>query len=236
MDNSNHRCDGRAWAINGHFLTQRMTGVQRSPTKSSPRSMNGLGTIERLGDDRAARLALRLIVPPAADAMSSFARIGICRTRFGSGHACDQFILPFYARSGLLRLGNFGAMVSPKHIVCIHDANVFLCPESYSRAFRLAYCGLLPWVGRRARRVATVSGFFADMLEKYGVCRGKKKDFHRTQRSRTCRALGCDTGAASFARSAGASLRAVVGRQRQAQEHRCRSRAGPGLSMRRGST
>jgi glycosyltransferase involved in cell wall biosynthesis len=168
MDNSNHRGDGRAWAINGRFLTQRMTGVQRYAHEI----VTALD--ERLADDRAAGLALRLIVPPAADAMPSLARIGICRTRFGSGHAWDQFILPFYARSGLLSLGNFGPVISPKHIVCIHDVNIFVCPESYSRAFRLTYRGLLPWVGRRARRVATVSRFSADMLEKYGVCRGEK--------------------------------------------------------------
>jgi glycosyltransferase involved in cell wall biosynthesis len=56
----------------------------------------------------------------------------------------------------------------------------------------------------------------------------RRKDLHCTQRSRTCPALGCDAGAASFARSAGASLRAVVGQQRRAQEHRFSSR--PGLS------
>jgi glycosyltransferase involved in cell wall biosynthesis len=168
MDNSNRRGDGPGWAINGRYLTQRMTGVQRYAHEIVA------ALDERLADDRAARLASRLIVPPAADAMPSLARIGICRTRFGSGHAWDQFILPFYARSGLLSLGNFGPLVSPKHIVCIHDVNTFVCPESYSRAFRLTYRGLLPWVGRRARRVATVSRFSADMLEKYGVCRGEK--------------------------------------------------------------
>lgn len=168
MENSNHRGDGPDWAINGRFVTQRMTGVQRYAHEIVA------ALDEWLAHDRAAGLALRLVVPPTAEPMPSLARIGICRTRFGSGHAWDQFVLPLYARSGLLSLGNFGPVISPKHIVCIHDANTFVCPESYSRAFRLAYRGLLPWVGRRARRVATVSRFSADMLEKYGVCRGDK--------------------------------------------------------------
>jgi hypothetical protein len=55
--------------------------------------------------------------------------------------------------------------------VCIHDANVFIQPESYSRIFGLAYRSLMPLVGKRAKRVATVSQFSADMLVKYGVCR-----------------------------------------------------------------
>jgi hypothetical protein len=73
MENSNHRGDGRAWAINGRYLTQRMTGVQRYAHEIVA------ALDERLADDRAARLALRLVVTPAADAVPSLARIGICR-------------------------------------------------------------------------------------------------------------------------------------------------------------
>jgi glycosyltransferase involved in cell wall biosynthesis len=58
--------------------------------------------------------------------------------------------------------------------VCIHDANTFIQPESYSRAFGFAYRTLLPLIGRRASRVATVSRFSADMLVKYGVCQREK--------------------------------------------------------------
>src|SRR4029077_15143313 len=47
--------------------------------------------------------------------------------------------------------------------------NTFILPESYSRTFGLIYRRLLPWVGRSARRVATVSRFSADMLVKYGI-------------------------------------------------------------------
>jgi glycosyltransferase involved in cell wall biosynthesis len=172
MENSNTSTDASRpnWAINGRFVTQRMTGVQRYAHEIVA------ALDELLAQDRttAASFAMRLVMPPAAEALPTLAKIEICRTRFGSGHAWDQLILPLYARSGLLSLGNFGPVISPKHIVCIHDANTFVFPESYSRVFRLAYCSLLPWVGRRARRVATVSRFSADMLVKYGVCRREK--------------------------------------------------------------
>ena len=65
-------------------------------------------------------------------------------------------------------------MLARNHIVCIHDANTFIQPESYSRSFGLAYRTLLPLIGRRASRVATVSRFSADMLVKYGICRPEK--------------------------------------------------------------
>jgi glycosyltransferase involved in cell wall biosynthesis len=65
-------------------------------------------------------------------------------------------------------------VLAGNHIVCIDDANTFLEPESYSRTFGLAYRTLLPLIGRRASRVATVSQFSADMLVKYGVSRREK--------------------------------------------------------------
>jgi glycosyltransferase involved in cell wall biosynthesis len=95
-------------------------------------------------------------------------------TGFGAGHLWDQFVLPFHAGAGILSLGNFGPIYGRNHIVCIHDANTFIEPESYSRAFGLAYRTLLPLIGKRANRVATVSQFSADMLVKYGVCRREK--------------------------------------------------------------
>jgi glycosyltransferase involved in cell wall biosynthesis len=54
--------------------------------------------------------------------------------------------------------------------VCIHDANTFILPESYSAAFGRAYRTLLPVIGKTAKRVATVSQFSAEMLVKYGIC------------------------------------------------------------------
>jgi glycosyltransferase involved in cell wall biosynthesis len=170
MDKSGHRDNGSQWAINGRFLTQRMTGVQRYAFEI----VAALDDLLAQNREAAAVLAMRLFVPPGTVATPAFAKIGICRTRFGSGHAWDQFILPLYAPSGVLSLGNFGPVLARKHIVCIHDANTFILPESYSWSFGMVYRTLLPWVGRRARRVATVSQFSADMLVKYGVCRLEK--------------------------------------------------------------
>jgi glycosyltransferase involved in cell wall biosynthesis len=170
MESVERNADGRSWAINGRFVTQRMTGVQRYAHEIVA-ALDGLLAQNR---DAAADLAMRLVLPPGADAVPSFAKIGTRRTPLGSGHAWDQFILPFYAGAGVLSLGNFGPVLAQKHIVCIHDANTFILPESYSRSFGLAYRILLPRVGKRASRVATVSRFSADMLVKYGVCRQEK--------------------------------------------------------------
>lgn len=171
MKSLNNAVDRRlTWAINGRYVTQRMTGVQRYAYEI----VASLDEIFLNDGDVARRLGFQLVVPPGADVKPALSQIEVRRTKVGSGHAWDQFVLPWYATSGVLSLGNFGPVTARNHIVCIHDANTFIEPESYSRAFGLAYRTLLPLIGKRARKVATVSQFSADMLVKYGVCRREK--------------------------------------------------------------
>jgi glycosyltransferase involved in cell wall biosynthesis len=168
MKISNDRVAGPIWTINGRFLTQRMTGVQRYAYEI----VSALDAI--LLEAGGSAPGMRLTVPSGAHGRPQLSKIGIFQTRFGSGHAWDQCVLPFYARTGLLSLANFGPLWVQPHVVCIHDANTFILPESYSRVFRLAYRILLPLLGKRASRIATVSQFSADMLVKYRVCRREK--------------------------------------------------------------
>jgi glycosyltransferase involved in cell wall biosynthesis len=60
---------------------------------------------------------------------------------------------------GLLSLCNTGPLLSRKHIVCIHDANVWNAPQSYSLGFRTSYKALLPCLGKTASSISTVSNF-----------------------------------------------------------------------------
>jgi glycosyltransferase involved in cell wall biosynthesis len=160
----------RNWSINGRFLTQQMTGVQRYAFEIVA-AMDGI-----LAQDHAlaAALAMRLVVPPGVAATPALTTIGIRETRWGTGHAWDQLVLPFCGGSGVVSLGNFGPAFARNHIVCIHDANTFIEPESYSRSFGMAYRSLLPLIGRRARRIATVSRFSAEALARHGVCPPEK--------------------------------------------------------------
>jgi glycosyltransferase involved in cell wall biosynthesis len=168
MERSDPRGGGRSFAINGRFLTQRVTGVQRYAYEIVT------AIDELLSHGRYPAITLRLVLPPGAWITPSLSNIEIYRSRFGSGHAWDQAIVPFCAEAGVLSLGNFGPVFARNHIVCIHDANTFLLPESYARSFGLVYRSLLPLVGNRARRVATVSRFSANMLVRYGIAREEK--------------------------------------------------------------
>jgi glycosyltransferase involved in cell wall biosynthesis len=169
MKNSEKTFGKLDWGINGRFLTQRVTGVQRYAYEI----VMALDALLAQDEDLARRLAMCLIVPPGSK-RPALERIGYRQTGWGKGHAWDQLVLPFCARAGLLNLGNFGPMLGPNPIVCIHDANVYIEPDSYSRAFRMAYRVLLPLIGRRARRIGTVSRFSADALVRYGVCLAEK--------------------------------------------------------------
>jgi glycosyltransferase involved in cell wall biosynthesis len=170
MEKPDNRVDARSWAINGRFLSQRMTGVQRYAYEI----VAALDEILSQQGDSTGHADMRLVLPPGVRETPALAKIGICRTGFLSGHAWDQFVLPFYAGAGILSLGNFGPMLGRNQLVCIHDANTFVEPESYSRIFGMTYRTLLPLVGMQARRVATVSRFSADALVHYGVCREEK--------------------------------------------------------------
>jgi hypothetical protein len=174
---------------------------------------------------------MRLVVPPGAERIPCLSSIEICRTRFGSGHAWDQTVLALYAEAGVLSLGNFGSVFARNHVVCIHDANTFILPESYSRTFGLIYRTLLPLVGRRARRVATVSRFSADMLMKYGISREER--ISRAQRARARAAMGCEARPASAVGHVETSLHPLAGQEREAQERRYHPQTGASVRRNR---
>jgi glycosyltransferase involved in cell wall biosynthesis len=66
----------------------------------------------------------------------------------------------------LLSLCNLAPVSRKRQIVCIHDANVFNAPASYSFMFRNLYRTLLPLIAKRATAVTTVSRFSAKELSR----------------------------------------------------------------------
>jgi glycosyltransferase involved in cell wall biosynthesis len=118
-----------------------------------------LGGVERWARELSARLpALRperyeIATPPAALAHRA-------------GHAWEQGVLPFRARSAALLLGpaNLAPVAFPRNVVVVHDAAVLREPRWYSAAYARWHGAVLPAIARRARRVITVSEFSAREL------------------------------------------------------------------------
>lgn len=85
--------------------------------------------------------------------------------------AWEQIQLPFHARNALLvNLCNIAPVLHRRSITMIHDAQVFISPQSYPPAFAAWYRLALPRVGTTAMRVLTVSEYSKTQLVNYGVC------------------------------------------------------------------
>src|ERR1700749_1972811 len=90
----------QTWAINGRFLTQRVTGVHRY-AREIVASLDSIVASERAAQGRP---QMRLVLPPNVQEAPVLSSIEVHTTRFGSGHAWDQVVLPAYAKDGVLSL------------------------------------------------------------------------------------------------------------------------------------
>ena len=145
------------FGINGRFLTQPATGVQRYAFNVT----SAISERFRSGGRAASLLAPPGTVEPPFDPI----RLQVLgRLR---GHAWEQLELARAWPGDLLNLCNTAPVLKRNQVVCIHDANAFIVPDSYSRSFRLLYKTLQPILARRAARIATVSRFSATQLSKY---------------------------------------------------------------------
>ena len=154
----------RKLAINGKFLTAGPTGVHRV----AEQLLRQLA-IHRLELTKIFEEAPRLIAPPSLrdDGPHVF---DVDRRGIFHGQLWEQLDLPRLSRSDLLlNLCNLGPIASRAAITMIHDAQVFITPDSYSRSFASFYRRVLPALGHRHAKILTVSEFSADQLVRYGV-------------------------------------------------------------------
>ncbi len=147
-------CD---FVVNGRFLCQPVTGVQRY-AKEIVAALDGLLT-QSNGKGQ--------ILTPTAASLAQYQSIEIAKVGHTKGYLWEQSELLAHARKPILSLCNVGPVLAKEQVVCIHDANIFREPGSYSWAFRSAYKALMPALARRAARIATVSRASASDLANY---------------------------------------------------------------------
>lgn len=144
--------------VNGRFLSQPLTGVQRYAAEMVSMIDQILGTT---AVPPALRLAeWTLVAPPDADLSKlSLRHINARIVGRRSGHVWDQTDLLQAARRGtLLSLANSGPVLHPSQLVVLHDAGVFHRPEFFSWSYRTAHRSLGHLLARNAQ-IATVSNF-----------------------------------------------------------------------------
>jgi glycosyltransferase involved in cell wall biosynthesis len=150
-------------SVNGKFLSQETTGVQRYAAEIVRAWDEGLndGWIDR------DRFSIRVYAPGGILCDQPYKHIAVESGRT-QGRIWEQIELPFQARGTLLFSPYAAAPVlQTRHAVTIHDAGAAATPQQYSRQFR-TYCSIVfRCLGYSCAAVFTVSEFSRRELQRY---------------------------------------------------------------------
>ena len=157
--------------INGRFLGQRTTGVQRYAREL----LEAMDRLLRLPPWSASGLEFLVLTPGGTGQPLALETIEVLPIGRLKGHLWEQLDLPWHARSDLLlNLANTAPLAAGPSIATILDASVYAVPAAYSLPFRAWYRVLIPVTGRHARQVVTCSEFSRLELERFaGLSRSR---------------------------------------------------------------
>ena len=151
-------------AVNGRFLADPVTGVQRYAFELTRALVGALGQHGR-----------RLVVLAPSGALADQASLlPVVRARSRlRGYAWEQLALPSMVRevgaSLLWSPANVGPLLVHRQILTIHDAAVLAHPEWFDWRFAMMNRLFLPRLARRVWHVVTDSAFSAQELSRHGV-------------------------------------------------------------------
>lgn len=141
--------------INGRFLSQNITGVQRYAIQL----LNTIDFMLESGGLSKNQFKFIVLTPNNFNELVRFKNIAIIKSSF-SGHIWEQFVLPIVSGSHLLlNFCNLAPILKCNKIVVVHDASVYRVPKGYSFFFRLYYKIMLPILGLTSKIVITDSEF-----------------------------------------------------------------------------
>ena len=148
--------------INGRFLTQQMTGVQRY----------GHELVKSIDAEQEflQRFDVTVLVPARGAIFEpSYRNIEVRKVGHLRGHRWEQLELPRYCGDGLLFCpGNTAPILrlvlGGPTVVTLHSLSYMTVPEAYAPSFRLLYKALVPLILRLAGAVITVSASEAESI------------------------------------------------------------------------
>ena len=154
--------------INGRFATRSMTGVDRVAYELTSQ-LRQIATELPEG-----MLVLNLLLPkcsPEQLLALSNSTLGEAKSVSKlTGLLWEHFELPLKTTDGwTINFCNVGPIIGRRQILMIHDAQIYISPESYSFCFRLWYRMLQPYIARRASLLFTVSDYSKNRLEEVRV-------------------------------------------------------------------
>ncbi|MEO8804603.1 MAG: glycosyltransferase family 1 protein [Burkholderiaceae bacterium] len=150
--------------INGRFLSQRVTGVQRYARET-------IHALDELLAETAGAGARWTVLVPRGTLAPAFRHLVVEPLGRLQGHLWEQFELPWRAGNRLLfSFGFTGPALKRHQIITVHDAAVVRMPQAFQRGFRHWYRWLIGTIGSRAPCTMTVSQFSAsEATECFGV-------------------------------------------------------------------
>ncbi|MCG8056537.1 MAG: glycosyltransferase family 4 protein [Candidatus Thiodiazotropha endolucinida] len=161
-------------SVNGRFLSRNHTGVERVAKET----LNSIEEVLSICDKDPSSI-LSYLFPKLNDHIKKTIQSKEINYSTGSlsGQFWEQVELPKTCyNTWLYNPCNVGPIFKRKSILTIHDAQVYLVPNSYSASFRIWYKTLLPILGRTSKIVTTVSQYSKEKLEYFNVVpKGKIK-------------------------------------------------------------
>lgn len=151
----------RTVLINGRFLEQPLTGVQRY-------ALEIMRHFDTLLDDPARNLEMTCLVPPGTTQNPGWKNIKIRPVGVNKANLWEQVDLPLACQGELLfSPSNIGPWIYSNQAITFHDAAVFAVPEAYSFTFRAKYRFIFHVLARRARLRFTDSVYSQDQLAQH---------------------------------------------------------------------
>lgn len=152
--------------INGRFLTQQLTGVQRFANEL-------LKEYLKITNEN-----IPIILAPPNCKVEYLHGVKIKKIGYNNSHLWEQIDLPLYLiKIGsplLLNLTNTAPIHYKNQIVTIHDLAFLHNPQWFSFGFRTYYKFLIPAIAKRAKSIITVSKFSkSEITNKLKVTPGK---------------------------------------------------------------
>lgn len=154
----------RAIIVNGRFLSQRITGVQRY-------AFEVMRSLDLLLSTKAVEPIPLTIAVPHDAAPPTYSCIHVQKVGRLTGQMWEQTELPAFAADNLLFTPCGGAPILHKpHVITIHDAGPFSTPSAYARFYRNYYKLLQRYTSRTACHVLTVSEFSKrELIQALGI-------------------------------------------------------------------
>lgn len=149
--------------INGRFLTQNITGVQRYAIEII-KVLDKYLSDNKLNDE----FKFEIVCPKNIKQKLILKNIKIKQIGILKGHLWEQIELPLYVKGKFLfNFCNCAPLIKKNQIVTIHDIAVCDVPYVYSRFFRIWYKFMYRVLTFRLKKIFTVSEFSKKRLHEY---------------------------------------------------------------------